>query len=782
MTGLKWTTWFALFVAAGACRGAQPMVTAHYQSGTNLALRCRYTWNHPPSAFPEGYNGHGMCRDTKDAVQLTDGELATRCWWDERTVGWWFESGFLNLTIDLGRVQPIDAVDFHLSSEETGLRVPVLTGIFVSDDNTLFYPAGEIDKPEALRQWRLSKIAGEQDLNPHAWIGITNLHAKGRYVVLSFQSANLYLDEIRVFPGSLKASDVDLPQEGWQPNLALRPFYKHNRAYVAANVLTPMELLRISQGSQSPGPDIYLDLPRGLTLAYPVDMTNSTAVTWRNQPHRRYSVVKATRLFIESAQPTGTVSLLRMTGMPACTNLAGMEQVVEVETLFIPEAPLFKTLLAAVPMDCAYCWTWPDVVGHYKRLGLNLFMPCGHTDYYYRFMIHDVAEARQLIASAKTAGLKVGGSFSPFCNIAIPKKRPAVFLSGRSSANGCPRGYLEKLDEPETRERGEVAQAAAGAAAGLDWFTFDSEPYWPGEVCACEICEQAWERFLARRAPDLPVLRQQAVVKDRNRNAVYLPLMQAYWNAFYVETWGMFRTAMEAASDGNPNLRILLYGNPGSREAALGRQMRFGNEGGFLPLFNEGIINGANPSWYSVPTDQLGDDRVRAVREGLPPTCPMYVWVTAGGASLAYERSSADFKHRLLELFFNGAQGFFVWSHIGMDARDYQAVAEVVRQVQPVERFVTHGRLLPLDAFDAPEGVRVRGIQLGMEAIILVSRYHREDAADVTITLKVPPATLPARRAEPLDGGGSMPFVDRQLHVHYSGAEEQWVQAFRIHP
>ncbi len=743
----------------------------------NIALGKTYTCTPAPNAYGHGLEGNPMCKDPDDVRQLTDGELADREWWDPRTVGWWNEHR-IDITIDLGREMPVFAVDIHLSSEGWGMRVPAWTGIFTSNDKKSFHLAGEISKAEAMAQWRKRK-------DRHAWIGKRGMRSKGRYVTFSFAPKNLYLDEIRIFSGNLQADEIVLPAGEMHKSLILYPFYKKRRAYVARDVLTPIHMVLRKEGDPRKGPDIHLDLPPGLKLTAPKPKAApQTVMTSQDKACSRYALTNLRELYLETTLPAGTVTAIRMTGLPSCKGDEGEEQIVKVEIVEIPPTPLFKKLMANVGFTTfPYYQRWPDVVKNYKRLGLNLFMPFASTDYYYRFLVKSIPAAHAIIREARAAGLIVGGNFSPYCH---PSKDPktgcweAILLSGRPSGNGCPRAYVKSMKN--CPNGGESAQPAAGAKAGVHFFIFDSEPSWPGKICACPVCEKEWKKFLARRAPDLPVLSEQEIWKDKKKNAVYLPLMQAFWDELYKELWGMFREAMQKAAGPDVKLMLGLYHSPSVAKEIMGIWDGMGNKGAFGPLFNAGILDFASPCSYAISTELYGDTKIRPLREALPPHAPMYTWLTAGSSGINFERTPMDVQHRLLEIFFNGGQGFLFWNTRGVDARDYQAIAEVVRWIQPVEAFFLNGRLLPLDAFHAPEGVRVRGLKLGMEAVILVSRYNLEEPGDVEIKLNLPPELLPARIAVPLGGGKPLVFKDRKLSLHFSGKEADFVKIFRLKP
>jgi len=731
----------------------------------NIALGKSYTSSIKPNAFSNGYDGNPMCKDDGDMIQLTDGELADSCWWDKRTVGWWQE-GELSVTIDLKEVTAVDEIEVHLSSEIDGYRVPRQLIVFVSDDNVSFHPAAELDKAELLRQWKSGMTEAAKDGNPHAWIKIKNMKTKGRYVTLMFSVVNLYLDEVKIFSGNLKAEDIKIPENEWTKDLNIYPFYKANKGYVAGNLVFPFQL------SVLEGIDITLDLPGEISLIAPAPAGTAEKIAFEGQDYNRYKIKKTKCLFMKSSAPEGVEKKIRISGNDNKT------QTITVQTVKIPEVKAFKKLMTGVGFtDYLYWEKWPDGVKNYSKTGLNIFTIFGHTDYYYQLMAKRNQNALNMISEARKKGLKIAGGFSPFCNGAIKgsgKGNDAVFLNGKPAKEKCPRCYLKNIDS----SKGELAQAVAGANAGVDIFFFDSEPYWPGPICSCPVCENEWKEFLSRKASDLPhkTLLATYVQKD----SVYMPLMQEFWDEFYCKLWGTFKERMNQAA--GKEVCLALYDRPLRSDEADGSAYLFGNNPLFLPLYNSNIVNCANPSFYLIPTEKFGKS-VRELRKSLPPSAPIYLWVTTGSLDIMFERTPEDLRHRLLELFFNGAQGFYFWNAYGVDANDYKVIAEVIRDLGPYEPFFLNGQLIDEKAIELPKGVKASGIRLGKEAVLLVNRYLQNSPAKITVKINSLVKNLPVRIAEPIDGSGETYFIkDGKFEIEFSGNEKDYVKIFHLHP
>lgn len=467
--------------------------------------------------------------------------------------------------------------------------------------------------------------------------------------------------------------------------------------------------------------------------------------------------------------------------MPSYKQEAGREQIFDLETVKIPKTKAFKKLIANVGFATFSYWNeWPDVVENYKKTGLNLFTPFGSTDYYYSFLKKKNKAAVNMISEAKKKGLIVGGNFSPFCNGAINKMvklfngNKAVYLNGKKGGNGCPRPYLENiLKMPD----GELAQVVEGAKNGIDFFIFDSEPHWTGKICACPVCEQKWKEFLSRKASDLPFKSQGKVYKAKD--PVYMPLLQQFWDKFYIDLWGLYKTKMNEVVEGN--ITLGLYNCPIRGNQASGAAYNFGNNALFLPLYNNNIIDYANPSLYFVPTYKLGQ-RIKDLRKSLPPSCPLYVWVTAGSTHINFERTPEDVRNRLFEVFFNGGQGFVFWNAHGVDARDYQEIAQVIGNLQPYENFFVNGTIMSDSWFKTPDGVKVSGIKLGREAVILVTRYNDATPKEITLEIKAPQELLSPRVAESIENGGKNILDKGKLKIKFSGEEKDFCKIFYLHP
>ncbi len=727
------------------------------RNGKNIAGGRPYIWNSDPNAFPHGYQGDPMCKDPGDKKQLTNGRLASRCWFDRETVGWWQENKPVNITIDLGKTLPVNTVMIHLSSEADGKRVPSLIRVFTTDDNKNFHLAGEMEKKDALNSWLGTNSAGSMDGNPQGWVLLNNLNSKGRYVTLSLESSALYLDEICVFSGNLKADKIKLPRKRMYNDIrSVTPFYKHRSAAVATEVITPMH---IKEYDRKPL-DLYLDLPEGLA---PAGKSSQPAeIKVEGIKYKRYTIRKAREIYIKTTLAAGQMTKIQLTGMKSAGDLAGVVQQIPIEIISIPAVKPFKKLITNVGFAGFDYWQrWPDVVKNYKHLGLNLFTPFSHNDYYYRMWKRQDRNVLEMIKEAKQAGLLVGGNYSPFCNAQINDSsltpRKAVYIDSETRSNvNCPRVYTEQyLKNPDNQDINSVIQ---GFKNGLDIMFLDSEPHWSGKICACSKCDKLWREFLkAKKAKSISIKQAAALEPD---------LLQQFWNEFYIELWRYFKSAAQKAAGGKA-VKIGVYGCPG-----MSTNYRFGNNTSFAPVYKANALDFANPSLYSIITPELGK-AVKRVIANNPAGAPFYVWLTGGGSSLTFERTPAEFKNRVYEVFMNGAKGIVIWTALGFNTREYQAFAKAISILQPYEEIIYCGKAVK--AFSCSDkAVQLTGLTLDGKTLLLVTRYGVNKPGKVTVK-----STGKFRKATILTGG-KLTVKSSSLIISFDGSEEDYTQLLLI--
>ncbi|MEK6794708.1 MAG: hypothetical protein AABZ39_08030 [Spirochaetota bacterium] len=716
----------------------------------NIAFGRSYTWNIAPDAFKDGYQGNPMCRDANDAVQLTDGELAERCWWDPRTVGWWQEARYVNISIDLDGNMPVDTVAVHLSSEASGIRVPALCRVFIGNTTNEFRLIGELNKAQALSQWRMRDSIGMQDNNPHGWITLSGLRGKGRFLTVSLIASTLYLDEICVYAGTNGISAADQRIAYTSPDIT--PFYRQPRAYIAREVLTPLVLNEEKKGGQH----LLFYLPEGIAIVAPYARTND-AIVENGRRITPVEVKNAEEVFLVSTSAPGTVSDIRIVG-GASSLRAGTEQRLIVETISIPAVEPFKDLLLSSSfVDFAFWQRWPDVVNNYRRIGLNLFTPLSGNDYYYRLWKRTDLAVTNMLDAARNAGLVVGGNYSPYCNVQIntvKNGRKALYLAnGKPSAVGCPRVYRDEyLADAENQDLNSVRVAAE---AKLDFLFLDSEPSWGGDICSCSVCEAAWKTYCGQRNITFRASTELPSADDAAKAAY-----QGFWDEFYVSLWARFKSQA-------PATRLGWYG------VAPGGKPDFGNRTPFMPLSRSNIAAFANPTLYHIPTDALGQE-LRKIYKAMPEGIPMIPWMTCGGGTVTFERTPEDLRNRLAVAFLSGARGVIFWSARGVDAREYQVMNEVIRSLRPYEDILTDGILREGTNVIAPDGVETALWTRGKRMLMLIARYTEgNSAASISSPL------FAGAHAQTMIGT-PVPIESGGMTIHFSGSEKDSVQLFFI--
>lgn len=156
--------------------------------GENVARGAKYTLSPKPD-----YN---HCTDPDDTIQLTDGQTTQEYFWTQKGTVGWKHRGYVIITIDLGKVEPIAGVSYRTAAGTAGVFWPAAIRIHVSDDGKAYRDVGDLlvlddaGKPlsekYAIRRFATSK-----------------LNARGRYVrflVMPF-GAYVFVDEIEVFRG-----------------------------------------------------------------------------------------------------------------------------------------------------------------------------------------------------------------------------------------------------------------------------------------------------------------------------------------------------------------------------------------------------------------------------------------------------------------------------------------------------------------------------------------------------------------------------------------------------
>ncbi|MDD3587879.1 MAG: discoidin domain-containing protein [Thermoguttaceae bacterium] len=158
----------------------------------NIALGKSYSL----SARPE----YGLCTDPDDKIQLADGKTTTGYFWTQKGTVGWTRAGSVAITIDLGKVEPIDRVAFTSAAGVAGVTWPAAAIVLVSEDGKDYYETcGNFLSDEQKRN-------GVFDNNKYSIRKLTSspLSTRGRFVRLYLFSSGpfLFTDEVEIYRGT----------------------------------------------------------------------------------------------------------------------------------------------------------------------------------------------------------------------------------------------------------------------------------------------------------------------------------------------------------------------------------------------------------------------------------------------------------------------------------------------------------------------------------------------------------------------------------------------------
>jgi hypothetical protein len=179
-----------------------------------MALGARYT------LFPNP--NYALCTDPDDKIQLTDGKSTTRYFWTQKgTVGWQGKP-YVLITVDLGRVRPIQGVAFTTAAGRAGVLWPASIRILLSDDGKAFYDAGDLVALDHKTHGPWPKDYAIRRL------ATTELRGKGRYVRFLAQPSGPYIfcDEVEVFEGPAELLQA---AHAGEPIVDIGKFYRQGR-------------------------------------------------------------------------------------------------------------------------------------------------------------------------------------------------------------------------------------------------------------------------------------------------------------------------------------------------------------------------------------------------------------------------------------------------------------------------------------------------------------------------------------------------------------------------
>jgi hypothetical protein len=152
------------------------------------------------------------CTNEGDSTDLTDGAVFDEpdsLWAQMSTVGWSRTRRPRQITIDLGRVEPIMGASFHTAGGEVGVSWPTTIAVQVSENGETYYWAGDL-------------VGLDESAPPKAYEGYFDhtyrterLQSKGRYVRFEIAGPGEYVfvDEIEVYRGDDAWLEMELTGE-----------------------------------------------------------------------------------------------------------------------------------------------------------------------------------------------------------------------------------------------------------------------------------------------------------------------------------------------------------------------------------------------------------------------------------------------------------------------------------------------------------------------------------------------------------------------------------------
>ena len=125
-----------VLLAASIAPAADRQPAGGPQALVNIALGRPYRLSPPPN--------YRLCTDPDDKTQLTDGKTTTAYFWTQKGTVGWQRPPYVTITVDLGRVEPIQGVAMTTAAGKAGVTWPQAVYVLVSDDGKTWYNAGDL--------------------------------------------------------------------------------------------------------------------------------------------------------------------------------------------------------------------------------------------------------------------------------------------------------------------------------------------------------------------------------------------------------------------------------------------------------------------------------------------------------------------------------------------------------------------------------------------------------------------------------------------------------------
>ncbi len=649
-----------------------------------------------------------------DATDLTDGALTRRTdnklWFDAACVGWSYP-GLAQLSVDLGKAEPIGEVAIRLQggSPQAGIAFPGWVDLGVSLDGMTYHHRASYSK------WRPGDKAryGVPPNEGKAWVHkltFRDVNIRARYVGLSFYGSGLTVaDELYVMRGTADAARPCSTVEDVIPmaTSGIGAYFHKPHLMVTTNIATPTPVgILVGSGFETIPFDVILDLPAGMRLrAGGFGRTRNGAVKTSKQGDATRCAFSLTahsgsknagRLYFGVNWQPGKRGEIRYQtrwaggATPICS--------IPVEAIEIPPCPVRsqRLMLGLGWWSLDASRTWPNVLDAFQTIGFTT------VPLFARWTDLEDGEVTAFLERCRERGFSIVNIDSPFHHMLHKHRKDRAiycqFADGTLGTQLCP-SYRGPHYHAEIQRL-----ARETAAVRARYLSCDIELWgWRGPVDA-ETCTRCQAGFKASGHTDIKAWQQD----------------KGY------EIWRATAEALkrEAAEAGIPAPDMGGYDfRPGGSyqffwpfDRLYPQYMQCSQVSTYTPL---------EPYHIALIGDAVRRDRAKLPRSDVLP------WITPGDAGTF---PGEAFRCALLECFCNGARGVYFWSGRVWDAESLAAFAGVIRTISPIEDIFVDGELLRGAAATPP--MRVSGMRHGHRMAVLVADYAAQEPK--TVALQVP--------------------------------------------
>jgi hypothetical protein len=692
-----------------------------------------------------------------DATDLTDGKLSTsktdRLWFDRNCVACSY-AGQVQLSVDLGQVQPIEEVGLRLQggSPQAGIALPPWVDVVVSTDGARWYRAASYSR------WReddSAKYAIPRD-EGRAWVQslrFRDLCTCGRYVGLAlYCAAYTVSDELWILKGTHDSREVRF---GERDRVAftvdgVQMYFHKPVLQFSTNIHTPNPVgVIIGEKVKGTTATVELDLPAGVRLAggrlggTELGGAKHQVIRETDGEYVRYTVsCRAAqnekswgRLFLAGDWEDGRKGHLRWRLRWADRDMPWIEQ--PIQAVRIEPAPQPRRLTTGLGWyNIEATLGWPQSLTAFRTLGLNT------VPLFARWVKpEDQARVGAFLDECRTQGFKIMNVDSPFHQMmATHRRAPEIYCQLEGGQHGdkmCPsyRGtfYREEIDR--------LADQTAKVKA--DFLSCDIELF-GGVQTYAQKCSRCRVDFGASGCKD--------------------------WNEWCLHQGAQMWMDLATAVRSRPGMASIEMGGYDFRPGA--NYQNIWPIDRLYPKFMQNTQVSTYTPLYPYHLELIGNE-VRADRARLPRS-DILPWLTPGDAGVF---PGEMFRYALLECFANGARGLHFWSGRLWDTELLAAYARAIRNVAPVEDVIVEGDLLAGVA--AEPAVRVSGMRRGNQMLLLVADYWKPSgtkAVKVTVGVEV------ESRIIDLDTGHDVALVKPGHNSFTIDLDRELARIFHVRP